>query len=403
LRIVLANKFLYPRGGAERAVLELGAALAGRGHGVAYFGMDHPENVVAGPHVAVVRQRDYHRAGRGGWRDAAAMLYSFEARRDYGAFLDRIRPDLVHLHNIYHQLTPSILDAASARGIPLVMTLHDYKLVCPRYDLLRHGTPCDACVESGPLACIRYRCARGAWGPSILLAAEAALHRIRGSYDRVRRFIVPSAFLGGVLRRAGFDAQRLRHVPNFAPRTNASPVPQTERFVYVGRLSPEKGILTLLRAAARLPRGELVLCGTGPLRAEVDRWVQQAPPGRIQCRGHLAAADVRAELESACFAVAPSEWFENAPFAVLEAMAAGRPVLTTPLGGLPELVENGVEGEWVPASDDAAWTEALQRALDDPARLRRMGAAAERRANVEFSLEAHVDRVESVYAEAGAV
>jgi len=159
----------------------------------------------------------------------------------------------------------------------------------------------------------------------------------------------------------------------------------------------------LLRAAARLPRGELVLCGTGPLRAEVDRWVQQAPPGRIQCRGHLAAADVRAELESACFAVAPSEWFENAPFAVLEAMAAGRPVLTTPLGGLPELVENGVEGEWVPASDDAAWTEALQRALDDPARLRRMGAAAERRANVEFSLEAHVDRVESVYAEAGAV
>jgi len=400
MRIVLANKFLYPRGGAERAVLELGAALDARGHAVAYFGMDHPENVVHGANVAVVRQRDYRRPGAAAVRDAAAMLYSFEARRTFGTFLDRVHPDVVHLHNIYHQLTPSILDAARERGIPLVMTLHDYKLVCPRYDMLRHGMRCDACVEAGPVACVRYRCAGGAWGASVLLAAEAALHRIRGSYDAVHRFIVPSRFLGRVLERAGFDAARLRHIPNFAPRANPVPVPSTQRFLYVGRLSQEKGILSLLRAAARMTRGELVLCGTGPLAAEVERWTREAPPGRVRCRGHLAAAELAVEVGAAAFVVAPSEWFENAPFAVLEAMAAGRAVLTTPLGGLPELIEDGVEGELVPPGDEVAWAAAMERALQDPERMRRMGAAAHRRAIESFALETHVERIESVYAEA---
>jgi len=400
MRIVLANKFLYPRGGAERAVLDLGAVLDARGHTVAYFGMDHPENTVHGANVAVVRHRDYHRPGAAALRDAAAMLYSFEARRTFAAFLDRVQPDIVHLHNIYHQLTPSILDAARDRGIPMVMTLHDYKLVCPRYDLLRHGTRCDACVEGGPVACVRYRCAGGAWGASLLLAAEAALHRIRGSYDAVRRFIVPSRFLGGVLERAGFDPARLRHVPNFARRSNALPAPSTRRFVYVGRLSPEKGILNLLRAVARMEMGELVLCGTGPLAAEVERCARAAPPGRVRWRGHLTPAELAAEFDAAGFVVAPSEWFENAPFAVLEAMAAGRAVLTTPLGGLPELIQDGVEGELLPPGDEVAWAAAMEQAVQDPERLRRMGAAARRRAIQSFALDTHVERIESVYAEA---
>ena len=193
MRVILANKFLYARGGAERAVLALGAALGGRGHQVHYFGMRHPDNAVAGADVELVRWRDYRRAGVARLRDASAMVYSFEARRRFARLLERARPDVVHLHNIYHQLTPSILDAARARGVPVVMTLHDYKLVCPRYDMLRHGSPCDACVEEGPTGCLRYRCA-GSWAASLLLTAESALHRARGSYDPVRLFLVPSRF-----------------------------------------------------------------------------------------------------------------------------------------------------------------------------------------------------------------
>jgi len=403
MRVVLANKFLYPRGGAERAVLTLGSELTRRGHQVGYFGMQHPDNAVAGDDVGLVRWRDYRQAGAAGRRDAVAMLYSLEARRRFARFLARLRPDVVHVHNIYHQITPSILDAARALGIPVVMTLHDYKLACPRYDLLRHGALCDACVEEGPTACLRYRCA-GSWGASLLLSAETALHRARGSYEPVRLFLAPSLFLMQVLARAGVvPRERLRHLPNFAAATCPSPAASLpERFLYAGRLSPEKGVETLVRAAARLRRGELVLCGTGPLEEKLRELAAAAPPGRIQLRGHLPAAALCRETTAASFTVAPSEWFENAPFAVLEAMALGRAVLASRLGGLPELVDSGTTGELVPPADADAWSAALARAIDDPERMRRLGDGGRQRAQDCFALDRHVASIEAIYREVGA-
>jgi glycosyltransferase involved in cell wall biosynthesis len=398
MRILLVNKFLYPKGGAERAVLTIGATLERRGHTVHYFGMDHPENSVPAAAVDLVRRRDYHRPGA--WRDATAMLYSVEARRRFARCLARVRPQIVHAHNVYHQLTPSILDAARDRGVPVVMTLHDYKLVCPRYDMLRRERPCDACVESGPTACLRHRCARGAFLPSLWLALESTLHRVRGSYDAVGKFLVPSRFLAAVLLRAGFDPARIRHVPNFAPVLPPGPgEPHADRYVFAGRLSPEKGVETLVRAALRLGRGRLVVCGDGPTRARLEA-LAGAHPGRIEFRGHLDAAQLAVELRSAALVAVPSEWFENAPFAVLEAMALGRAVLASRLGGLPELVADGETGELLPAGDVDAWAQALGRAVGDPERTRRWGDAAGRRAAARFGLEEHVRALEATYAEA---
>lgn len=400
MRVVLANKFLHPKGGAERAVLTLGAELARRGHDVHYFGMAHPENAVTGAHVTLVASRDYHQGGWGALRDAAAMLYSPAARRRMAQLLDRVRPHVVHLHNVYHQLTPSILDAVRERGVPAVMTVHDYKLVCPRYDMLRRARPCAVCVERGPTACLRHRCAEGSWGRSLLLAAEAVLHRARGSYDAVRLFLAPSRFVLAVLQRGGFEPERLRHLPNFAALPAAPPpgAPEGDRFLYAGRLSPEKGVETLVRAACRLRRGRLVVCGTGTLAPRLEA-LAAAAPGRVALRGHLAAAELAAELAAASFTAAPSEWFENAPFAVLESMAQGRAVVASRIGGLPELVRDGETGELVPPGDVAAWTDALERAVADPGRMRLLGEGARRRAEEHHALADHVTRVEDAYRE----
>lgn len=408
MRIVLVNKFLYPHGGAERAVLALGTALERRGHEVYWFGMAHPDNQVHGERVELVQRRDYHARGPGRFRDAALMLYSWEARRRMGRLVERVRPDLVHMHNIYHQLTPSILDAVRARSLPLLMTLHDYKLVCPRYDMLRHGKPCDACVEEGPGACMRYRCG-GGLANSMLLAAESALHRVRGSYDAVQRFLAPSRFLMRVLRRAGWEPQRLEYVPNFAPtRTGANETApdraaaDAERFVYAGRLSAEKGLRTLVRAVRELDRGTWVVCGRGPLEPELRRAARTLPEGRMVLRGHLEPEELWREMRRSRFTVLPSECFENAPMAVLESMALARPVLASDIGGVPELVEDGVHGRLVPPYNVHAWVAALRDALASPERARRMGATAQQRVRERFELEHHVKTIESIYREVAA-
>jgi glycosyltransferase involved in cell wall biosynthesis len=399
MRVLLANKFLYPKGGAERAVLDLGAGLERRGHQVFWFGMDHPDNIVPPETSALVPRRDYRTGGLRRYRDAVAMIHSTRARREMASFLARMAPDVIHAHNIYHQLTPTILDAARQAGIPVVMTLHDYKLVCPRYDLLRHGEPCDRCVEGGPLACLRHRCA-GSWGSSMLLTCEAIFHRSRGSYDAVGRFLAPSRFLQRVMIRGGWDSRRLRHVVNFAPPfvpTGPDPA-DDERFLFAGRLSAEKGIETLLQVVAMLSRGTLVVCGSGPLEEHVRRAARTSANGRIEYKGHVPHDILAQEMARCRFVVVPSEWFENAPFAVLEAMAAGRAVLASRIGGLPELVDDDT-GCLVPVGDVTAWRRCLEEALEDPRRMQRLGQQARQRAQERYDFERHLDTVLEIYDE----
>jgi glycosyltransferase involved in cell wall biosynthesis len=336
------------------------------------------------------------------YADALAMVYSLDARRQFEACIQQVQPDLIHLHNIYHQLTPSILDVARQAHIPVIMTLHDYKLVCPRYDMLRHGTVCDQCVEQGPTACLRNRCA-GSWAASLLLTCESALHRSRGSYDAVRYFLTPSRFLRRVMERGGWSPERLRHISNFTPafatQTTSTWDAEGERYLFAGRLSREKGIGTLLAAARQVERGTLVVCGSGPLEHQVREVAAQLPAGRIEWKGHLSQEALRQEIQRASFVVMPSEWFENAPFAALEAMAAARAVLASRIGGLPEMITDDDNGVLVPPGNLANWTQALSAALENPARMRRMGQRAQERARVQFGFEAHMDAVLGIYNE----
>jgi glycosyltransferase involved in cell wall biosynthesis len=216
----------------------------------------------------------------------------------------------------------------------------------------------------------------------------------------VDAFIAPSRFLRTILVRAGFDPERVRWVRNFATApapTAVTPVPG--RFVYAGRLSAEKGVATVIAAATRLRAGTLVVCGDGPEHERVAAAAAAAPAGRVVLRGHLNAADLHAELAAAAFAVVPSEWFENAPFAVLEAMAAGRGVVASRIGGLPELVADGETGVLVAPGDVEAWTQALATAVAAPAVTAAWGRAARARALRDHDLGEHVDRLEALYRE----
>lgn len=409
-RVLHVNKFLHRRGGAEGYMLDLAELQRADGDEVAFYGMDHPDNDqecagVPAPYAAFDVTPDGLRAQLA---LAGKMVWSRAAQRGMEAALDEFRPDVVHAHNIYHQLSPSVVHAAARRGVPVVLTLHDYKLACPTYQLLDHGRPCTACVTGGPWQAARRACRDDSRAKSAVAAVEVSIHRRLGAYDGVRRLIAPSRFLADTMAAAGVYPDRLRVQPNFTDL--AVPVrqgPATRAVVFAGRLSSEKGVDLLVRAvgeaAAELedrPGVLLDVAGDGPERDALEALAAQVAPGRVRFHGRLPRAELMAIVGSATVSAVPSQWHENQPLAVLESYALGVPVIATDLGGLPELVDESTG--WVrPADDVSALASAVAEALRDPDETALRGKRARRIAEERHHPGRHLAGIRRIYHEAG--
>lgn len=402
MKILHVNKFLYRRGGAEAYMQDLAALQRAAGHDVEYFGMAHPDNDRCTYERLFPSHIELEPPPPGAMakaRAAARMLWSREARAGMDATLEAYRPDVVHLHNIYHQLSPSVLRPVARRGVAAVMTLHDYKLACPTYQFLDHGQPCTACVARKFHHAPLKRCKDDSVAVSGLAAAELAAHTFLGAYGPTARFICPSRFLLDSMTAARVYPDRLRHVPHFV-ETDGLPA-KTEpggSVVFAGRLAPEKGVDVLLDAAAELPDVRFDIAGDGPSREALEAAASGRP--NVHFLGRLDRAAVLELVTSAAVAVVPSRWYENQPMSVLEAMACGVPVVTTTLGGLPELVTDGVTGALVPPNDAGALAAAVRELLASPQRAFEMGATARAQIIGEFAPAVHLERVHAVYDEA---
>ncbi|QKE85801.1 glycosyltransferase [Arthrobacter sp. NEB 688] len=411
MRILHVNKFLYRRGGAEGYMLDVGALQRDAGHEVEVWGMTHPDNLPGlpladtfAPHVEL----EPAPGGLAGLAASARMVWSPASGRGLARALDRFRPDLVHFHNVYHQLSPSVLRPVRSRGIPSVMTLHDYKLACPSYQLLSHGEICERCVGGSTLNAVRERCKSGSLGASAVLAVESGLHRRLHAYDGVDRFVSPSHFLRTMMLRAGMAPERIVTLANVVSLDDVAPVPPAPaapgdpaRFVFAGRLSPEKGVDTLVEALGATPTGvELDVAGDGPSRAILEELAARVAPGRVHFHGRLDKAAVAGLVARSRAMVVPSRWYENQPMTILESFAASTPVVATALGGMPELVHDGVEGRVVPPNDPAALARVLGELAADPEETRAMGTRARGRFDAEFTGEVHLAGLAAVYDEA---
>ncbi len=417
MRILHVNKFLYRKGGAEAYMLDVAHAQASRGHDIAFFGMDHPENPPFEydswfpDHIEL---EPAPRSAIGKARATGRMLWSKSSSDGIGAVVDRFRPDVAHLHNVYHQLSPSVLWALRRAGVPTVMTLHDYKLICPSYQLLAGGSICERCVGSSFRHAITMRCKDGSLGASLTLAVESTVHRALGAYGHASTLICPSRFLAERMLAAGFAAERIKVLDHFVdididtdtdiglragiirPST-----PDDGPIVFAGRIASEKGVGVLIDAIAQAgPEARLVIAGDGPLRAELEERAARIAPGRVSWRGRLDRAAVHALIRSARAVAVPSVWHENQPIIVLEAFACGVPVIATTLGGLPDLVEDGSTGLLVPPNDPEELARAITMLLEDPERARGMGARARAVAVGRFARDRHLDELDGIYATA---
>lgn len=398
MRILIASKFFYMRGGAELVAINTRRMLLEHGHQVRVLAMDYPDNIPLPERSTFPSEVRLFGSMSDKLKGVRRMLGLGDVRRSVRRALDEFRPDVVHMHNVHTYLSPLVAREAAARGIRVVWTLHDYKPICPSYSCRRpDGTLCEECFAN-PRAVIRYRCMKGALLPSITAYLEACRWNRRRLERYVDTYIAPSAFIGAKMAQAGFDRNKIEVLCNFADpdklRTlaEAGTAPQAGApyFCYIGRLSYEKGVETMLRAAVKAGVN-LKVAGRGPLLDTLKESYSLYPG--IEFLGHLDAPEVATLLRGAVASVLPSEWYENNPLGVIESLSAGTPVIGARIGGIPELIEEPRDGFTYPAFEVVPLAEAMRRTLATGFDRSQIAQAAASR----FGLEAHYARLMAIY------
>ena len=396
MKILLVNKFFFLNGGSEACMFDGARLLKERGHRVAFLSMAHPRNIAGEDPAYFVSHVDFNelRGLRAKARAAARMLYSLEAKALMDEVIRKERPDIAILHNVYHQLSPSILAPLKRHQVPSLMVLHDYKMVCPVYTLFSGGQPCERCSHRRFFSCVSQRCSKGSRASSLMAAAEMTLHhRVFDAYDGVAAFISPSRFLIEKLAQMGFS-RPIHHIPNFIDARDLRPQPAAEEnaVLYFGRLTPEKGLRTLIEAMDGVP-ATCHIIGDGPSAGELHRLAAERGLENVAFTGHLAFEQLADRVRRARAVVLPSEWYENSPRSVLEAFALGKPVVGARRGGIPELVEEGVTGWTFEAGNAADLRRALVLALSNADKVEEMGRNARRFAEQRYGPDLYYERL----------
>ena len=404
MKILMAHKFYWEKAGAEAYVFRLTHLLEAAGHTVVPFAMEHPSNLPS-PYAKYFVSRVEFRGRRNVFTDlgrAARVIWSREAQSKMSLLLKEQGPfDLAHLHNIAHQLSPSILMPLAHAGVPIVQTMHDYKLLCPVYTFRTEGAVCERCKGGRFWNAAIHRCNAGSLPLSLTSAAETAVHRVLHSYRGVHVFHCPSLFEMAKMLEHGIPRERLAFVPHFVDALAYPPAFGGGSYaLFAGRLSEEKGLFTLLETHRRTPGLRLVIAGDGPLREALEARVDPAQRARLTFAGHLTGGDYdRAWAGAACL-VLPSEWYEVRPMVIHEASARGKAVVATRLGTIPEIVEDGVTGLLVPPAAPDALGAALKSLVDDPARAEAMGRAGRAMVETLYTPDSHLAAMFDVYAQA---
>lgn len=336
MKILLSNKFYYRRGGDCIYMLNLEQLLKSHSHDVAVFAMDYPENIET-------PWKQYFPQNMSKLMAFTRPFGSAEVKAKFNKLLDDFKPEIVHLNNIHTHLSPIIAELAHNRGIKVVWTLHDYKLLCPRYDCLRNGNDiCELCFNGDKSSCKTYKCMKGSTLASLIGYKEATIWNRRRLEKCTDVFICPSKFMAQKMAQGGFNKKKLVSLCNFIniDKCQKDTYEKENYYCYVGRLSHEKGVKTLIKAAQKLPY-KLVIIGGGPLSDELKNKTTNA---NIEFVGYKQWDEIKEIVSKARFSVIPSEWYENNPLSVIEAQCLSTPVLGARIGGIPELIENGVTG-----------------------------------------------------------
>lgn len=389
MKILLVNKFYYRRGGAENYLLALEKLLKQHGHEVAILAMRHPDNLPSKWQKYFPPQVELSKSSGllSDLKTAAHYFYSPKAGRYMAKLLDDFRPDVVHLQNFSHQLTPAVVKAAKDRKIPTVWTLHDYQIICPRYRLYPK--------QDAHHQVVGYTCGFEFTPRDVLASLEQMAVQLYGGYDWIDAYISPSKFLAKICKDWGVN-KKISHISNFIDLNKFRASDQVgDYFVFAGRLVDEKGVATLIKAALNVGV-KLKIAGRGP---DLPRLKKLAKSSKlISFVGHLSETEIKKLISQSRAVVVPSEWAENNPLSILEAQALAKPIIGARVGGIPELITDDVDGWLFNPGDVKTLSTILRQANHLPAdTLRRFGKRADSRARSDYSSERHYKKLLSIY------
>lgn len=345
MKVLLVNKFLYPKGGAETYTFKLGQTLESHGHCVQYFGLDNSKNIVGNKLGVYVSDMDFNRGIRRNLTAPFRIIYSSEARKKISRVLYNFEPDVVHLNNIQFHLTPSIILAVekyrkkTGRKVKIIYTAHDYQLICPSHGLFdTEINVCEKCLGGNYTHCLRTKCMKNSRAKSMMAMLDAYFWKYSKAYSCIDTIICPSNFLKRKLDLQSRFADKTVAIHNFIEPQKAQMVEKGNYVLEFGHLSRDKGTLTLLEVAKRMPDVRFLFAGYGAAEIEI------AKVPNAEFVGFKTGEELEALIQKALCSVYPSQWYENCPFSVIESQVHGTPVIGSRMGGIPELIREGKTG-----------------------------------------------------------
>ncbi len=397
--LLAINNYFYLRGGAESVFFDEMNLFENSGWQVVPFSMQDEKNFASEWSRYFIDSLEFDNIHSLPEKMAAVpkIIYSREAQKKLEMLLAIVKPDISHLHNIYHHLSPSILSRLKKSSVPTVMTLHDLKIACPAYRMLNAQGICELCKGGRTFQVLRNKCIKGSMLGSAVIMLESYLHNWLKSYrDNVDRFIVPSRFYRDKFIEWGWPEEQFVYVPNFVD-TDQFTADKTagNYFFYFGRLSFEKGIGTLVKAAIK-SKIKLKIAGTGPDMNALKTLVGNSE--NIEFLGFLRNEKLHNAIGRARAVVLPSEWYENAPISILESYAMARPVIGADIGGIPELIKKEETGFIFESGDVESLAQLLLRVQNVPdKRLVELGLNGRAWMQRDFSRSAHLQMLNQAY------
>ncbi|MCJ7459509.1 MAG: glycosyltransferase family 4 protein [candidate division Zixibacteria bacterium] len=401
MKILFVNKYYHPSGGPEKVILQYQEKLESLGDKVILFSMQHPKNLATPYSRYFVCNVDYN--GSSSFIDktrmALNMFYSLEAKKKMELLLVEEKPDLAHLHNIYHQISPSILPVLKKKNIPVVMTLHDFKLLCPNYTFLRNGDPCESCEGKHFYKAVIHKCVKDSYWKSLVCSLEMYFHRFLKIYqDCVDAFIVLSEFSRDRFIKYGVPEEKIFYLPNYISVSGYSPRLLSQDYIlFFGRLEHKNGIETLIKAMKHLPEVRLKVAGEGEMRRYLDAYVKQEKLENISFLNFVTSEKLNQLIANSFFTVFPNHAYHLCPMSILESFAFGKPVIGSNLGSVPELIEDGINGLLFEPKNVEELAEKIKYLYHHPLLAEKMGMAAREKVEEKYSEEEYYKKLLGLY------